>query len=146
MLLSPLWDDSEGSEPNWRLYAIATDDGCPVEEFLENCLSNANLERYANGLIDLIYKIGQSEKGPRMFEGNSGICHEAVDGEAIYRLRKGDVRLYFFYGNDRKVVICPHGEVKRSERVSKATKRLLIQARDSYNDAHKKNALRIIGT
>jgi mRNA-degrading endonuclease RelE of RelBE toxin-antitoxin system len=140
MFLSPLWDDSDGSKPIWQIYAIANDQGCPVEESLEQWLNDASLRKHATGMLDLIVKIGQCQQGPVMFAAN---CHEAVAGEGIYRLRKGELRLYFFYGNNQKVIVCPHGEIKRTDKVSKTVRQLLIEARNNYLEAHRTKALKI---
>lgn len=144
MLLSPLWEDTEDDKaPCWRLYAIATEDSSPVEDSLEAWLDDEQYEGYASGLIDLIEAIGYAANGPAIFNGNSSICHEAIEGEGIYRLRKGCLRLYFFYGLDRKVVLCPYAEVKRTDKVSRSTRKLLLDARDAYAEAHAQNALKI---
>lgn len=144
MLLSPLWEETEDDKsPSWRLFAIVTAESSPVEDALEEWLDDEQYQAYASGLIDLIEAIGHAPDGPGIFNGNRNICHEAVEGEGIFRLRKGCLRLYFFYGLDRKVVLCPYAEVKRDDKVSKKTRKLLLAAKSAYMEAHAQNALEI---
>jgi len=143
MFLTRLWDPQQG-EPVWELYAIAEGGECQVTASLDQWLNTPELEAYAAGLVALLEQISRHERGPALFHGNQTLCHEAVTGEAIYRFRKGDLRLYWFYGDDRKVVIFPYCEIKRTEKVAASVKRRLIAARDEYREAHRKAKLKIV--
>jgi len=131
MRLIGLWDPSK-REPEWKVYALAEGNECPVLERLGAWSTTRQFQAYADGLMNLIERISNDPRGPDLFHGNRAICHEAVEGERIFRLRKGPLRLYWFYGEERRVVICPFCEQKRSDKVEASTQRLLVAARDAY--------------
>lgn len=134
MFLIPLWD-TESASAAWQVYAISDGTQCQVVDSLEEWLEDRSLRGYANGIFAIIGHLTSGQMGPDLLLRNSGLCHEAVSGRRIFRIRKGALRLYWFYGEGQKVIICPHAEVKRRNDVSVATQRALTKAHDAYTKA-----------
>ncbi|WP_147279425.1 hypothetical protein [Oligella ureolytica] len=133
MELIPMWDTDNKKTLYWEFYAIQHPTNC-VEE-LGNLLANHTTKRHAEQLIKTINDLCFHEIGPKLYINNPNICHEAVSGEGIYGLRKGNIRLYWFYGLDRRVVICPLIFVKRVQKTPTDVVTKLLHFKQSYFDA-----------
>jgi len=144
MLLLPLWK-TETDDPEWKMYSIANkESACPVSIALNQIIQNGNNNSHVMAILSLIEKVSSHEQGPKLYEGTP-VCHEAVAGEGIYEFRKGDLRLYWFYGQPRKVIICPHIFTKHVRKTPKAVARKLIQLRDEYQNAHEQSDINFGG-
>lgn len=140
MHLLPLWVKGE-NEPTWKIYSIASEDEtCPITEALHRIIREGDSVRHVEAMVALIKTISFDTHGPQVYIGTT-VCHEAVSGEAIYAFRKGSLRLYWFYGADRKVVICPHIDTKHVPKTSKALAKKLTEIKDSYFDAAKEGCV-----
>jgi mRNA-degrading endonuclease RelE of RelBE toxin-antitoxin system len=66
--------------------------------------------------------------------------HSAVSGqkEKIWRYRHGDIRLLFFYAQDKIVLLCG-ALAKRKDKLSEAEERAAEQAVERYLQAHQKD-------
>jgi hypothetical protein len=145
MHLSPLWDTEGNTKPKWRLYSILDETGaCPVTSKLEQLLSTRRHEAHAAALVQLIENLSHHDEGPKLFQGNSAICHEAVSGEGIYSFRKGSLRLYWFYGDGQKVVVCSEVAIKTTDKTDSKVRKRLIADRDNYFAATKSGMLQHI--
>ena len=138
MLLIPLWEAPEDkTPPPWRLYSIADDNKeCPIVASLILLLKDAKYAAHAEALVALISTLCWHERGPKLYHGNLAVCHESVYGEQIFGFRKGPLRLHWFYGVDKQVVICSTLEVKCTAKTPKKVAKKLIAARDAYHAAH----------
>ncbi len=135
MHLLPLWMKEDG-EPAWQIYSLANSDAsCPITAAFEAIRHNGNSNRHIDGMLALIRTISRDEHGPKLYIGNPNVCHEAVSGEGIFAFRKGSLRLYWFYGESRKIVICPHLSTKNVSKTPKPLAATLIQLRDEYLQA-----------
>ncbi|CAB3851017.1 hypothetical protein [Achromobacter animicus] len=146
MLLIPLWEQSDDDEdPLWRFYSIAgEDDSCPVVDALSNLVAeDGTLATHVVNMLAFIGEVTKHDEGPKLYHGVTSVCHEAVSGEQIYSFRKGPLRLYWFYGKDRRVVVCPCVTVKNEKKTNKALATKLIELRDEYEKDHKEGALKI---
>lgn len=133
MELIPMWDMDSDKTPQWEFYAIQHKTNC-LKEF-EALLDNRLTQKHTLQLIKTINALCFHDEGPKLYINNSNICHEAVAGERIYSFRKGNVRLYWFYGQDRRVVICPMVLVKREQKTSRDIANKLIKFKTSYFEA-----------
>lgn len=130
-----MWDVNSDRFHHWEFYAIQHETNC-LEE-LSELLDKKATRKHAEQLIKTINELSLHEQGPKIFINNPNICHEAVAGEAIYSLRKGDIRLYWFYGENRRVVICPMVFVKKEQKTPKAIAKKLKEFKSSYLEAYK---------
>lgn len=134
MQLNPLWDRDRVTAPRWRLYSILDEGGnCPVSGDLETLLQMPEHAAHAGAMVNLIEVIGHHEMGPKLYQNNSNVCHEAVKGQAIYSFRKGGLRLYWFYGDGQRIVIC-HSVIAKKVRKTPNSKQL-IAFRDNYRES-----------
>lgn len=117
------------------------EDICPALEFLLEH-SEGNYAASAKALLAMIEKCASSDSGPRIF--NDKQCHEADKNESIYEFIKGDLRLLWFYGEDRKVIICSHGFLKKSDKTPNAEKQRAITLKTQYLKAHKNQEIEVI--
>jgi len=69
------------------------------------------------------------------------VCHEAVAGAQIYEFIKGPLRLYWFYGADRRVIIIPGIYRKKQQTTPRKIERMLRKAKQDYLAAHGQGTL-----
>lgn len=114
---------------------------CPVLEFITGHFGG-KYSASAKGLLAMLEKTSTSENGPRIF--NDDQCHEVDKSESIFEFIKGDLRLLWFYGKDRKVVVCSHGFLKKSQKTPDAERQRAIALKKQYMKAHKKQEIEVI--
>src|SRR5690554_1778279 len=122
MFLTPLWD-ADNTSAVWQVYAISDETKCQVVDSLEQWTGDRSMRAHAHGVFAVINHLTSGQISPDQLLRNGGLCHEAVKGTRIFRIRKGVIRLYWFYGEEQKVIICPHIETKRQDVVSRSTKK-----------------------
>lgn len=71
-------------------------------------------------------------------------CHEAVAGAQIYEFIKGPLRLYWFYGADRQVIIVPAVHHKKQQKTPKDVVLMLRREQQVYRENHRKGVLRYL--
>lgn len=141
MFLTPLWD-VENTSAVWQVYAMSKDgESFQVEDSLERWMNNPNTAGYADGIIATINHITSGQVSPENLLRRGSLCHEAIKGSSIFRIRKGVIRLYWFYGEGQKVIICPYTEEKRQDAVSKSTQRILLNSKADYQKAVANNEI-----
>ena len=72
---------------------------------------------------------------------NPELC--APLGDKIFEFRKSDLRVLFFYDEDR-LIICSHGYRKRTQKVGRGEKERALVARDEYFKAQHDGRLEIL--
>ncbi len=133
-----MWDAQRKESPCWEFYAIQRETNC-IDEIAD--LLQTNDSRHALKLLKTIDETCFHLLGPKLYEKNPNICHEAVAGEGIFELRKGNIRLYWFYGNGRRVVICSMVIVKRVQKTPAAVANKLVEYKKAYFKAVRENTL-----
>lgn len=113
----------------FKVVAILDGDDCPTKAFLE--VGDVKTRAHRAGLAVWLQQIAMNGLGWL----SASACHEAKTDSGIYRLRKGDLRLYFFHGRDGEVVVCCDGEVKRGDKPHAGTIRRAERAKRDYEDA-----------
>ncbi len=132
MILFPLVDEEKNDSPVWQFYAIGKDETqCELLEFLDSFPEKKDEYKAGRQLIAIIKRLQYVAEGPQALKGTS-YCHEAIDGERIYEFKKPPLRIYWFYGEGRKVVVCAYGIAKRQPKTSTKDRRRLIKLRDDY--------------
>lgn len=74
----------------------------------------------------------------------SGWSHEASKQHGIYELVKGRLRLFYFKGKDKQIVVCTHGAMKKSQRASTKEVNKAKSYKDDYTEACKNDVLEVI--
>mgnify|MGYP001043107019 CR=1 FL=1 len=134
-----MWDEDTDQTLQWEFYAIQHKTNSIQE--LAVLLENSATHSHAVQLIKTINDLCFHELGPKLFLNNPNICHEAVTGEGIYSFRKGNIRLYWFYGHERRIVICPMVSVKKTQKTPKEIVKKLKDFKTSYFEASKKQSI-----
>jgi hypothetical protein len=116
----------------FKVVAILDDKGCPTKSFIEQGDDKTRVHRA--GLFRWLKEIATRGLGGWL---PASACHEAESRSGIYRLRKGDLRLYFFHGKEGEVVVCCDGEIKRSDKPDAAVIKRAKNAKRAYETAVK---------
>ena len=133
VILFPLRDEDKVNSSIWQFYAIggADETKCELLDFLANFSDKTPEYTAALALIALIKMVQSEVRGPLALRGTS-LCHEAIDGEGVYEFIKKPLRIYWFYGEGEKIVICAYGIIKRHTKTDKQDRKRLIELRDKY--------------
>ena len=141
MYLKHLADLSDGPTSCWRAYAICDEDGqCDLDEEIAQLLADATAARAMRSLLALLENCLAEPEGPQLYIGTL-VCHEAVAGAQIYEFIKGPLRLYWFYGADRRVIIIPGIYRKKQQTTPRKIERMLRKAKQDYLAAHGQGTL-----
>lgn len=70
--------------------------------------------------------------------------HEADKKKGIYEYIKGPLRLFFFKGEGKQIVVCTLGIRKNGQKVDKSCVNKSKTYKDDYFSALKNNTLRVI--
>ncbi|WP_341674980.1 type II toxin-antitoxin system RelE/ParE family toxin [Niveibacterium sp. SC-1] len=110
----------------WDITAVLDGDCCPVLDGLDEFALVR--ESDANGMFDQIERL--ANLGHQGF--NIGSCHYVDEGEHIYQLRKGNLRLLFFYGGGNRIIVCSHVFMKSSQKTPASEITRAIAAKHAY--------------
>jgi len=113
------------SRGNYEIYAACTPRGdCLLLDFLNEL--QGDRQKQASKMLLLLARMAQTGP-PRRVE----ICHQ-IQGP-IWQLTVGKLRVFWFYGTARKLIICTHGYTKGT---SKTPKQHIIKALGVYELYH----------
>jgi hypothetical protein len=130
-----LFELHQREEKLFRLFAIgASADRCELLDFLNRLEKNFHANR--EDLYLLLDRV--ADQGPPR---NAEICHK-VD-EDIWVFVKGSLRVYWFYGDQRRMILCTHSIVKKSQKPKKAIA-YAKQIRKAYYEEIEKGKLEIV--
>ncbi len=126
----------------WQVCAVIDDSAeddpcCPLLEFLIELPKKHHGSRA--GLFKFLREF--ATHGPRNF--NSEQCHYVDKEEKIWQFVKGDLRILWFYGDERKLIICTHGFVKSSAKTPISQKEHAIAIKQKYLTAARSRAVTI---
>jgi len=95
----------------YQVFAACSDRGdCHLLSFLNQL--EGDFQDQADRMTDLLDRV--AEKGPPR---KSEVCHQIQDN--IWQLESGRLRVLWFYGRDRGVIICSHGFLKTTQKTPK---------------------------
>ena len=112
---------------NAQYYIVGTVEGddCPAEEF---CLTEDAYEASRVGLLNFLERASQQG-----FDASLGRVAHLVNREnGIYEFVKGRLRLFFFHGKGKQIVVCTTGVIKKTQKVDKQPIEKAIKLRDEY--------------
>lgn len=135
-------DVYHGQPRQWNFYAISDAHGaCQVESFLDGL--RGKLARTGEDMLAFLDAMVFEREGPRRWIGTAR-CHESVANERIFEFIIGDLRVHWFYGDGRAVVILAVAALKRSSDTPRKLKSELKALRDGYMKAAKDRSLTIL--
>lgn len=105
-------------------------------DFLEGLAPNLHKNR--DGMLQLLETTAL--QGPSR---NTEISHQ-IEGE-IWEFIKGRLRVFWFYDKN-KIIICTHGIVKKTQKISKKDKEKAQQIYSDYMTAKAANRLQVRST
>lgn len=144
MHLKQLVDESLAGRRFWAVFTPCDEVGyAPLLSDIGALLGDSTYAKHMSGLMSLLALVQTSVRGPKELESNASLCHEAVSGEAIFEFIKGPLRLYWFYGLDRRVIIVATVKVKKGQKTPAAIKRAMLALKREYSIAHGGGHLRI---
>ena len=108
---------------NYGIYAIATEQGCPVADFLDE-LKTKRPDQYKKIMALISYT---AQNGPPKNKERCRMLPE-YDG---FELKANQVRIMAFWDKD-KMVICTHGFVKKKNKTDKNELKKLKETRQLY--------------
>lgn len=101
---------------------------CELIDFIADCLDNPKYKSYAQGVQDLMERFSTHGR-----EGlTSDQTHHADKANEIYQFKKGDLRVLYFYADDKSIVICSHGFVKKTQKADRKEVRKAVNLRNQY--------------
>lgn len=123
---------------SYQIVAIMDGDVCPTEDFIVNGEETTRASR--EGLYKML-----SDTSKNGLDGiPSAWIHEANKKNGIYEYVKGPLRLFFFKGAGKQIVVCTVGGRKNGNKADKPSVNISKQYRDAYLHALKTNTLRVI--
>lgn len=123
---------------NHQIVAMMDGEACPVEDFLLNGESSTDSTR--SGLLSMMEYI--AEHGFQNIPAKW--THEANKKEGIYELIKGRLRVFFFKGEGKQIVVCTHGAMKKTSKADPAEVAKAKAHKDRYRTAAAKNQIEVM--
>jgi len=117
------------------LFAIAGEDDCPVQDFL-NKLMEDDRNEFEKITRLLNYT---AENGP---PNNEEKCRYFKELKVFELKTGGGVRIMAFWDKDH-LIICSHGFMKKGQKTPKQDKKRVSNARKNYFEAKQLNAVQI---
>ncbi len=118
----------------WTVYALDS-----VLMFLESIESQYS--GMVAQLMPLLERVASDARGPRSL--NKKICHRVDEQGDIWQIRKGRIRVLWFYDEGR-VIICAHAFLKKDNKTPKREKEQARSAKAAYLDARQAGRIRVI--
>ena len=126
----------------WKVFAYCrSEDSCDLLEWLSGLEENYLTSR--NRLFAIIEKVALDLQGPRLLPHD--ICHQVDKEHQIYEFIAGKLRLLWFYSPfEKKVIICAHGFLKKSQKTKKKDIQRAVKIKKRYEKRYKSKKIKII--
>lgn len=126
------------AEGAYQIVAVAADGVCEAEEFMSSGEESTKASRAGlQQMLEHIAEVGTQEM-PQAWS------HEASKRDKIYEFTKGSLRLFYFKGRGRQVVVCTSGVRKQTQKADKAAVRNAAAARVRYEAAVDAGTIEVI--
>lgn len=122
----------------FRVVGIMEGDKCPAEDFLT--VGEKTTEASRVGLYLMLEYVAQNG----LQSCPSSWYHEANKNWGIYEFIKGDLRLFFFKGEDGDIAVCTSGVLKKGQKADKSAVRRAHEWRTEYAQAVKRKTYEVI--
>jgi hypothetical protein len=134
------------TKDTWDIYAPVVGGGTNTMDCVEDFIGQhiQQHEAACSGLLALIEAAAEHPEGPKSL-GNA-LCHYVSNPHEpkIYEFIKGRLRLLWFYGEGRRVIICAHGFFKASKKTPRCEVERALEIREQYLEAHNNNNIEIL--
>lgn len=122
----------------FRVVGIMEGDTCPAEDFLK--VGEKATQASRAGLAVMLEHVAQNG-----LQGcPSGWYHEANKKWGIYEFIKGNLRLFFFKGEDGDIAVCTSGVLKKGQKADKSAVERAHEWRVEYAQAIKDKTYEVI--
>lgn len=119
------------AKEQWTVYALDE-----VLDFLDSLEDHLVAQ-----LLPLLERVAEDQRGPKSL--NKKICHRVDNAEDIWQIRKGRIRVLWFYDEGR-VVICAHAFLKKDNKTPKREKLRACSVKAAYFKAKRCSGLHVI--
>jgi phage-related protein len=111
-------------EERYRVLAVCSGRGdCHLLEFLDELEKN-----FQDQADRIFFRLEETARqGPSI---NPEICRKI--GQEIWEFREGRIRILWFYGENREIIICSHGFLKKTQKTPQNEKNRAVAARKQY--------------
>lgn len=125
------------SDDCWSIVSLCNDRGdCPTDDFLSGL--DANFEKDVNRVRVLFTHIAKNGLNQLSVDVSHNIAPE------IFEFIRGRLRIVWFYGDGRRIVVCSHGFLKKGQKTPRSEIETAQRARSSYVAAQQKGAVAIV--
>lgn len=114
------------AQDKYKVVGTMDGDACPAEEFLLKGESSTSSSRH--GLAEMLGHVAKSG----LDQLPAAWTHEANKKGKVYEFIKGNLRLFFFKGNNGDIAVCTGGVVKKGQKADKAAVKKAIAMREQY--------------
>lgn len=122
----------------YRVVGVMEGDRCPAEEFLATGEKATESSRL--GLIQMLQFVAKNG----LHGSPSAWFHEASKSLGIYEFKKGDLRLFFFKGENGDIAVCTCGVLKRGQKADKTAVTRASEWRAAYQKAIKDQTYEVV--
>lgn len=136
MILLPIKDNI------WGIYAVCkNEEVCELLTFLQTL--EKKYEGSKNRLLAILEEASNHAQGPTLFHDD--ISHLINEKHKIFEFIAGKLRLLWFYSSvEKKVVICSHAFLKKSNKTPKRDIEQAIKVKKAYHEAAENKQIKII--
>lgn len=125
-------------EAAFQIVGVVQNGTCPAEDFIAFGEESTRASR--EGLFLMLERV--AELGPRAL--TAAWTHEASKTHKINEFIKGDLRLFYFKGAGRQLVVCTTGVRKKGRRADASAVKAAAAARQQYLLAIDSNSIEVI--
>lgn len=126
------------AKSNYSVVGIVENGQCNAELFITEGEETYRASR--NGLLIMIQHIAEHGLTNIPASWMKLVSKE----ERIYELRKGDLRLFFFQGEDGQIAVCSSGLIKKTQKVDTPSVTAAAKLRKEYFNAVAIKILKVI--
>lgn len=110
----------------YQVLGVMDGETCPAEEFL--LCGEESTRSSREGLLLFLKHV--SENG--IHNVPAAWTREVDKRNKIFEFKKGDLRLFFFKGENGQITVCTSGVLKKSQKVDKAAVTHAVKLKDQY--------------
>lgn len=122
----------------YEILAVMDGEDCPAEDFLSDGEASTAANRI--GLMEMLGEIAQ-----RGFDDiPASWTHEADKSDKIMEFVKGRLRLFYFKGDGRQIVVCVDGTLKTTKKADSKIVKKAAKMRKDYFEALEHNEIVLV--
>ncbi len=122
----------------YLVLGVMDGDTCPAEEFLHRGEESTRASR--EGLLIFLKEVAKNG----LHNVPSAWMHEVDKRNKIFEFKKGDLRLFFFKGENGQIAVCTSAIVKKSQKVDRASVAYAANLKGEYMIKIKSGEIEVI--